>query len=68
MIVHGSKESTIMLSDYFRNSESLSIQVFSPELDECVSVSFAKNMYQVVLTDALVSSLRLSQVFFTNIA
>jgi cleavage and polyadenylation specificity factor subunit 2 len=62
MIVHGSKEATMQLQEYCINSESITNEVFTPVIDERVAVSNATNLYQVVLTDSLVSSLRLSTV------
>ena len=62
MIVHGSKEATLQLHDYCINSENITNEVFIPIVDERVAVSNATNLYQVVLTDSLVSSLRLSTV------
>jgi cleavage and polyadenylation specificity factor subunit 2 len=47
-------------------STSITDDIFDPAEGECVQVSVAKNSYQVVLTESLVSSLRLAQVFLTN--
>lgn len=62
MLVHGSKEATAYLADFCRQNEDITNEVFSPVPLERVTVSTATNLFQVVLTDALVSSLRLTSV------
>ncbi|KAI8893571.1 beta-lactamase-like protein [Globomyces pollinis-pini] len=61
MIVHGSAESTDFLAQSIQDANK-TLEIFTPSLYECVDVSAAGNLYQVVLTDALFSSLRLSHL------
>ncbi|KAJ3304049.1 cleavage and polyadenylation specificity factor subunit 2 [Kappamyces sp. JEL0829] len=68
MIVHGSERSTKQMLDYCRASEHITDELFAPALFEKVTVSTATNLYQVVLTDSLVSSLKLSQLNEYNLA
>jgi cleavage and polyadenylation specificity factor subunit 2 len=65
IIVGGAKSSTEM-KDYCLNSKKITDEIITPGNQETVPVSAATNLYQVVLTDSLVSSLRLSQVFKSN--
>ncbi len=62
MLVHGTKESTTRLSEFCLKNEGITNDIFTPTLLERVTVSTATNLFQVVLTDALVSSLKLSTV------
>lgn len=66
MLVHGSQKATAHLAEFCMQNEDITNEVFSPTLLERVTVSTATNLFQVVLTDALVSSLRLTTVSLSD--
>ncbi|KAJ3035593.1 cleavage and polyadenylation specificity factor subunit 2 [Rhizophlyctis rosea] len=58
ILVHGNEEATEELRRYCLENESMTNDVFAPGVGEVVNVSAATDIYQVKLTDPLVSSLR----------
>ncbi|KAJ3046928.1 hypothetical protein HK102_013056, partial [Quaeritorhiza haematococci] len=62
ILVHGSEEATEALRTFCIENESLTKEVYAPRIGERINVSAAGNIYQVKLTDSLVTSLRLAQV------
>lgn len=62
MLVHGTYEATQSLASFCQQSELLTDQVYWPALGECVNVSSATNLYQVILTDSLVNALKFSRL------
>ncbi|KAJ3145453.1 cleavage and polyadenylation specificity factor subunit 2 [Geranomyces variabilis] len=62
ILVRGSEEATKDLADYCLATESITSEVFTPQIGECINVSAATNIYQVKLTDSLVSSLKMSEM------
>ena len=61
VFVHASLEATDAMGEFCRQ-ESITDDIYLPNHGECVDVSSSTNLYQVVLTDSLVSSMRLSKV------
>ena len=45
----------------FCNNGELNTQVFAPGVGECINVSTARNIYQLKMTDSLISSLKMSK-------
>lgn len=62
VLVGGTRRETDHLAEHFRKSEVLSCQVFTPLVGECMNVSLVGNIYQLRLTDALISSLQISTI------
>ncbi|RKO87450.1 beta-lactamase-like protein [Blyttiomyces helicus] len=62
ILIHGSEESTQDLANYCLQSENFTSEVFCPAVGECINVSAATNIYQVKLTDSLVSSLSMAHI------
>ncbi|KAI9013228.1 beta-lactamase-like protein [Gaertneriomyces semiglobifer] len=62
IFIHGSEDSTNHLLDHCLNTEALTSEVFAPQIGETVNVSAATNIYQLKLTDSLVSSLRMAAI------
>ncbi|KAJ3270566.1 cleavage and polyadenylation specificity factor subunit 2 [Terramyces sp. JEL0728] len=62
VIIHGSEEATKSLQEYCLSSEYITDQVYAPSLEEPLNISSATNMYQVLLSDSLSTSLRLSKL------
>ncbi|KAI8820645.1 beta-lactamase-like protein [Fimicolochytrium jonesii] len=62
ILVRGSEESTQNLESYCLEAENLTNDVYSPHVGECINVSAATNIYQVRLTDSLVSSLKMTEL------
>lgn len=62
IIIGAPKHSTLEMQEYCMKSKAITDDIMCPMENEMVNVSTATNLYQVVLTDSLVSSLRLSQV------
>lgn len=62
ILIHGSQEATSEFHSYCLELDSLTKDIFTPRAGECVNVSVASDLYQVVLTDSLMSSMRLAQV------
>lgn len=62
ILIHGSEEATDDLAQYCIETESMTNEVYTPHVSECINVSAATNIYQVKLTDSLVSSLQMASV------
>ncbi|KAJ3012211.1 cleavage and polyadenylation specificity factor subunit 2 [Thoreauomyces humboldtii] len=62
ILIRGSDEATQDLARYCLSSETLTNDVYTPEIGECINVSAATNIFQVKLTDSLVSSLKIAQL------
>ncbi|XP_071961785.1 cleavage and polyadenylation specificity factor subunit 2-like [Antedon mediterranea] len=60
ILVHGSREATTHLADYCR-AQLPGSKVFTPEVDEVVDATMESHIYQVRLTDAMVSSLEFAK-------
>jgi cleavage and polyadenylation specificity factor subunit 2 len=66
-LVHGDDESTTHLKAFAHDTVGLSDDsVLAPVVGETVNVSAATHIYQVKLTDALVSSLNFAQVHLVS--
>ena len=63
IFVHGGPEPTQFLLRRCRNSEFLTNEIFAPQIMEHINVSTSTNIYQVKLTDALLSSLHAEKVY-----
>ena len=63
LIVHGTDDRSTDMNFQFNN---LVEEVFCPVENETICVAEASNLYQVVLTDSLVSSLNFSFVLYIN--
>ena len=61
ILVHGNRDSTQSLAEYCRSSAIVSGKVFTPKLNEVVNVTTESRIYQVRMSDALVSSLQFSK-------
>ncbi|CAG8506844.1 4095_t:CDS:2, partial [Diversispora eburnea] len=68
IIVHASPEATNDFAQSCLAIESMTRDIYTPEVGEVLNVSAAINFYQVKLTDALVSSLKFSKLDDYNIA
>lgn len=64
IIVHASPEATNDFAQSCLAIESMTRDIYTPDVGEVLNVSAAINFYQVKLTDALVSSLKFSKVGF----
>lgn len=63
MVIHGSREESEHLVDFCCSSDDYSLEnAHCPQVDECVNVTSDRNIYQVKLTDNLVSSLKFATV------
>ncbi|RUS30806.1 hypothetical protein BC938DRAFT_478934 [Jimgerdemannia flammicorona] len=62
ILVHGSEEATRDLEQACLSMDQMTREVFAPDVGEVLNVSAATNIYQVKLTDALVSSLKFSKL------
>ncbi|KAJ3343248.1 hypothetical protein HDU93_009232 [Gonapodya sp. JEL0774] len=62
ILVRGPPTATEALSAFCLSSPSLTNEVVAPRVGETVNVSTARNMYQIKLTDQLVSSLRMARL------
>lgn len=62
IIVNGTEESTKHLIKFCQESQSITNEVYAPLVEESVNVSSASNVYQVKLTDALLSSLAVTKL------
>nr|KAJ3422087.1 cleavage and polyadenylation specificity factor subunit 2 [Polyrhizophydium stewartii] len=62
ILVRGDQASTQHFADFCRDIEGGGSEVYCPAPGECINVSSATNLYQVVLTDALVNSLQTSKL------
>jgi cleavage and polyadenylation specificity factor subunit 2 len=60
--VHGSNEATDSLQDFCLESTNLTKQVFSPKVGDSINVSAARNIFQVKLSDGLISSLNTTKL------
>lgn len=59
--MHGSHEATDSIAEFCRKQQ-ITDEIYSPAVGECVDVSSATNLFQIVLTDSLVSSMNMSKV------
>lgn len=66
LLIVGRVKSIIEMKDFCLSSKKITDEIITPENQDTVQVSAATNLYQVVLTDSLVSSLKLSHVFKSN--
>lgn len=63
IIVHGPPESTRHLADYCRNTPGCVLgRVFTPKVGEVVDATIESHIFQVTLTDVLMSSLQFQPV------
>ncbi|KAJ3279117.1 cleavage and polyadenylation specificity factor subunit 2 [Borealophlyctis nickersoniae] len=62
ILVHGSEDATEELANYCLETENMTNEVYAPNVGECINVSAATDIYQVKLTDSLVSSLKTAKV------
>ncbi|KAI8918292.1 beta-lactamase-like protein [Powellomyces hirtus] len=62
ILVRGSEEATQELAEYCLSTESMTSEVYTPHIGECINVSAATNIWQVKLTDSLVSSLNMAEM------
>ncbi|KNC99735.1 uncharacterized protein SPPG_05115 [Spizellomyces punctatus DAOM BR117] len=62
ILIHGSEEATDDLAGYCAETESMTTEIYTPHVNECINVSAATNIYQVKLTDSLVSSLKVAAI------
>ncbi|KAJ3210177.1 cleavage and polyadenylation specificity factor subunit 2 [Entophlyctis luteolus] len=62
LLVHGSDEATSDLEKHCEENTSLTNDVFAPHNNEWINVSAASDMFEINLTDALVSSLVMSKI------
>ncbi|KAI9095542.1 beta-lactamase-like protein [Phlyctochytrium arcticum] len=60
ILVHGTQDSTTHLVTYCLDNEGLTNEVFMPNISDCINVSSATDIYQIKLTDTLVSSLKMA--------
>lgn len=60
--MHGSQKATTDLERACLTMDQMTREIFAPNVGEVLNVSAATNIYQVKLTDALVSSLKFSKV------
>jgi cleavage and polyadenylation specificity factor subunit 2 len=61
ILIHGTDESTDNLVQFVQSND-FTDELFAPKIDESINVSAATNIYQVKLTDQLVSSLIMTQI------
>ncbi|KHJ48938.1 cleavage and polyadenylation specificity factor subunit 2 family protein [Trichuris suis] len=67
IIVHGNPESTELLADYCRKSLGLPKEkVFTPKLGEVVDATIESHIYQVKLSDSIMSSLKFAKAKEVN--
>ncbi|KAI9345550.1 beta-lactamase-like protein [Obelidium mucronatum] len=62
VLIHGSEESTTELETYCRDTPGLTNDVFAPHNNEWINISAASDIYEIKLTDSLVSSLISSKI------
>ncbi|KXS20522.1 hypothetical protein M427DRAFT_66501 [Gonapodya prolifera JEL478] len=62
ILVHGLQAATDYMQSFCLSNPSLTNEVVAPRVGETVNVSTARNMYQIKLTDQLVSSLRMARL------
>ncbi|KAJ3006999.1 UNVERIFIED_CONTAM: cleavage and polyadenylation specificity factor subunit 2 [Siphonaria sp. JEL0065] len=62
VLVHGSEEATEELETYCRETPGLTNDVFAPHNNEWINISAASDIYEIKLTDSLVSSLITSKI------
>lgn len=62
ILVRGNDETTDAMKQYCVSAVNFTKDVLAPLVNETVNVSMAKNIYQLRLTDTLVSSLKMSKV------
>lgn len=71
VVVHGSREATDDLVDFCASDDDISeylTSVFSPGVGERLDVTSERNIFQLKLTDSLVSSLKFSELHGYSIA
>ncbi|KAI9033149.1 beta-lactamase-like protein [Hyaloraphidium curvatum] len=62
ILVRGTDEATDAMKQFCLSAVNFTRDVLAPAVNETVNVSMAKNIYQLRLTDTLVSSLKMSKV------
>lgn len=62
IIVHGDKAATQALADYAQTSGAVQGSIFTPKLGEIVDATVESRIFQVALSDALLSSLSFQKV------
>ncbi|ORX89542.1 hypothetical protein K493DRAFT_233166 [Basidiobolus meristosporus CBS 931.73] len=62
IIIHGTEEATKDLMNSCLQVDEMTKEIFAPRVGEMINVSSATNIYQVKLTDSLVSSLNFSKL------
>ncbi|KAK9693101.1 hypothetical protein K7432_014071 [Basidiobolus ranarum] len=62
ILIHGTEEATEDLMNSCLQIDEMTKEIFAPKVGEMVNVSSATNIYQVKLTDSLVSSLNFSKL------
>eukprot|EP00842_Homolaphlyctis_polyrhiza_P001823 jgi/Hompol1/2641/HPOL_000480-RA len=62
VLVHGDYAATHELANFFKTSQNLTHEVHIPAPGDYVNVSSASNLYRVVLTDTLISTLHMSKL------
>ncbi|KAJ3199241.1 hypothetical protein HDU67_002963, partial [Dinochytrium kinnereticum] len=68
VLVHGSKESMKSMESFVLENNTLTNDVFCTEKDEWLNVSVATNVFQIKLTDSLVTSLNMAKMADYEIA
>jgi ABC-type branched-subunit amino acid transport system substrate-binding protein len=62
MIVHGSAAATRHLADYCRKNNVVQGKIFTPTLGEVIDATIESHIFQVTLSDQLMSSLMFQTV------
>lgn len=62
ILVHGSDEATDALQKFCKGATNLTDQIFTPKVGEALNVSAARNIFQVKLSDSLISSLQTTRL------
>ncbi|KAI9205526.1 beta-lactamase-like protein [Polychytrium aggregatum] len=62
IVVHGSEAATNDLVSSCMSDDNMTKDIFAPTVGECINISSSKNIYQIKLTDSLVSSLRVERL------
>ncbi|KAJ1561819.1 cleavage and polyadenylation specificity factor subunit 2 [Cladochytrium tenue] len=62
LLIHGTEEATNNLRDFCLSTDNITSEVFCPVLSKWMNVSSATEIYQMTLTDSLVSSLTFAKI------
>ncbi|KAJ3333899.1 cleavage and polyadenylation specificity factor subunit 2, partial [Blyttiomyces sp. JEL0837] len=62
ILVHGTEDATDQLRTFFLDKPDFTDEIFCPYVNDMLNVSAATNIYQIKLTDSLVSSLTVAKI------